>query len=352
RYVAALDTAAATAAVAKLAAMIATKPRDAGFTFNSAGISAVTPAVTGRELDVEASVQALAAALQARLAGGDAPAQVELAVSVVQPPLTTEAARAALPKMKRISTWTTHYVPGVSNYWGRNISIPAHDLDGEVLAPGEWFDFWRDIGPVTTARGYGQGGAIIGGKSEPTGALAGGICSTSTTIFNAALRAGLEMGERRNHYYYINRYPLGLDATVFQTDGYTLTMTFRNDTPDPIVIRSYTGSGWVRFDLWGVPTGRSVTLTKPIVRNVRYASDLTEVDSGMKPGTSMRLETPHNGMDVSVTRYVRDAKGQLIHTDLFTSHYSPVNGRLVTGPKAAPPPPTPDPTPEVPPPPA
>ena len=63
--------------------------------------------------------------------------------------------------------------------------------------------------------GLREGGAIINGRTEPQGALAGGICSCSTTLFNAALRAGFEMGARRNHYYYIDRYPLGLDATVF-----------------------------------------------------------------------------------------------------------------------------------------
>lgn len=349
-YAARLDEAAARAALVPFAAEISVKPRDARFTFGSSGISGVTPAVAGRELDLDASVKALAAALQARVDGEPTP-QAMLAVSVTQPPLTTAAAEAAAPKMKRISTWTTYYVPAISNYWGKNISIPAHDLDGTVLAPGEWFDFWNDIGPVTTARGYGQGGAIIGGKTELTGALAGGICSTSTTIFNAALRAGLEIGERTNHYYYISRYPLGLDATVYQTDTYTLTMTFQNDTPDPIVIRSYTGSGWVRFDLWGVPTGRTVTLTRPIVTNVRHAAELVEVDKGLKPGTRRRIESPHDGMNVSVTRYVRDKDGQVIHTDTFHSAYNPVPGVTLVGPKPVePPPPSPEPTPIVPPP--
>jgi vancomycin resistance protein YoaR len=344
-----IDEAAARAVLVKLADKVSAEPRNASFIFGANGITGVKKAIVGRRLDVAASTQSIGAALVARARGEAAPG-ANLAFSVTQPALTTEAATAAAPKMRRISTWTTHYQPAISNYWGRNISIPAHDLDGLVLGPGEWFDFWNDIGPVTTAHGYGQGGAIINGKSELTGALAGGICSTSTTIFNAALRAGLEMGERRNHYYYISRYPLGLDATVFQTDGYTLTMTFRNDTPNPIVIRSYTGTGVVRFDLWSLPTGRTVTLTKPIVTNVRHAADLTEVDASMKPGARTRVETAHDGMNVSVTRYVRDAKGKVIHTDLFTSAYSPVNGRVRVGPTPQPaatptPKPTPTPTP-------
>jgi vancomycin resistance protein YoaR len=350
-YAPQLDEAAARDAFTAFAKGLARTAKDATFVFGSSGVTGVRPAVAGRALDVDASLQALATEFSTRAGGGSA-SEVPLAFTQTQPALTTEAAQAAVPKMRRISTWTTHYVPGVSNYWGANISIPARDIDGKVLGPGEWFDFWKAIGPVTTARGYGQGGAIINGKSEPTGALAGGICSTSTTIFNAALRAGLQMGERRNHYYYINRYPLGLDATVFQTDSYTLTMTFQNDTPDPIVIRSYTGYGFVRFDLWGVPTGRSVTLTRPIVSNVRHARDLVETSSSVAAGTRVRIETPHDGMNVSVTRYVRDRAGKVIHTDTFLSAYSTVDGRTLVGPTPKPRPsasttPTPAPTPSA-----
>ena len=188
-------------------------------------------------------------ALQRRASGASVPAAL-LATTVTQPDLTTAAAQAALPRMRRIGTWTTYFVPGEGNFWGANITIPANDIDGRTLAPGEWFSFWNSIGEVSKARGYGDGGAIIGGRSVKNGALAGGICSTSTTMFNAALRAGLNMGERTNHYYYINRYPMGLDATVFRTDTYAIDMTFQNDTPDPLLIRSYTGYGFVRFDVW------------------------------------------------------------------------------------------------------
>ena len=59
---------------------------------------------------------------------------------------------------------------------------------------GEWFSFWGSIGPVTVERGFMYGGVIINGRSVKGGAIGGGICSTSTTMFNAALRMGLEMG--------------------------------------------------------------------------------------------------------------------------------------------------------------
>ena len=58
--------------------------------------------------------------------------------------------------------------------------------------------------------------------------LGGGLCSASTTLFNAALRAGFEMHARRNHAYYIDRYPVGLDATIWISGSYVQTMSFAN----------------------------------------------------------------------------------------------------------------------------
>lgn len=329
--------------VTSLAATIDREPKDASYRF--AATIEVIPAVAGRALDQAGATAAIRDALAARAAGDD-PGRVSVPVAVTQPTLTTEAAKASVDKIVRISTWTTYYIPGISNGYGVNISIPARKLNGFVVAPGETFDFWHDIGPVTTAQGYTVGGAIINGKSEPTGALAGGICSTSTTLFNAALRAGLQMGARTNHSYYISRYPVGLDATVFADGNSVTTMSWTNDTPYPIIIRSVTAYGIVRFDLYSVPTGRRVTLTTPIITNRVYAHDVIQYTTALKPGVSRRVEGVYNGFDARVTRYVRDAAGHLIHTDTYFSHYHAVNGLLLVGKSStATPPPSPTPTP-------
>jgi vancomycin resistance protein YoaR len=332
--VASVDQQTAAALVGSLAEQVDRDPQNARFTYAGAGPTGVIAAVTGRELDVDASLASLTDALDQRAAGASVPAMA-IATAVTEPPLTTAAAEAAIGKMQRVSTWTTNYAPGVSNYWGANISIPAWDIDGRTMAPGEWFSFWGSIGPVTTARGYGSGGVIINGRSYPTGALAGGICSTSTTIFNAALRAGLNIGDRTNHSYYISRYPLGLDATVLRTDSYVTDMTFQNDTSAPILIRAYAADGFVRFDLWTVPTGRTVSLSTPYVTNMRTARDVTIVDPSLAPGSSVRDESPHNGMNVSVTRRVYEANGNLLHEDTFFSPYRTIDGIVRVGPRAA-----------------
>ena len=137
---------------------------------------------------------------------------------------------------------------------------------------------------MTVERGYQYGGAIINGRSEPTGAFAGGICSASTTMFNAALRAGLQMGERWNHYYYISRYPVGLDATVFADGGSVWSMSYTNDTPYPIIIRSFTGYGIVTFSLYSVPNGRTVSFSTPIVTNPIAAHDVVQYTTSLPAG--------------------------------------------------------------------
>lgn len=346
-YTARIDTGAVGAAVAALAEEINQEAVNAQIGVGAGGgLGGVIAGQDGRALNVDETVAGLVEALRERAAGGSV-ASLGLAVDVTEPTFTTAEAQAQLPQMQMISSWTTYYVPGDGNGYGNNINIPARDIDGRNLAPGETFSFWGSIGPVTVERGFQYGGVIIGGRSVAGGAIGGGICSTSTTIFNAALRAGLEMGVRANHYYYIDRYPDGLDATVYMDDNFVQDMTFTNDTDNVIVIRGFGGNGFVTFQLWSIPTGRSVVITDPVTSNHRVAADTTVVDGSMAAGTSRRVEYPHNGHDVSRTRFVYDANGTLIHQNTYFSSYRTVNGIVAVGPAVAvqavpePPPPPP-----------
>jgi len=338
--------------LATFAPNVAREPVEPQFVVDNRSVVGIIPGADGAALDASTSATRIFQLLAAR-SGGEAITTSWVAITRVPPKLSDAEAASTAPRMKLISEWTTIFVTGISNNNGANIWIPASDIDGAVLAPGELFDFWKALGPVTRARGYGDGGAIINGRTEPTGALAGGICSTSTTLFNAAVRAGLEMGARKNHYYYITRYPLGLDATVYQSgSGSTQTMSFRNDTDYPILIRGYGWrdgtKGYVKFELYSVPTERTVSFTTPIVKNVTKASDSIEYTTALAPGVKQRIEYPTNGMDVWVTRTVRDAAGAVIHQETFVSHYHRITGVVRVGVAAAAPPPPPPPPPSEP----
>jgi vancomycin resistance protein YoaR len=320
----------------EMAAAIQRPPTNAAYLFDRNGnIVGASEGKDGRSLDSTATVSALTALLVGRGEGQAAPSMAPV-VNIVKPEITTEQATSTAPLMKKVSEWTTYFPISERNGFGANIWIPAMDIDGYVLAPGAVFDFWKAIGPVTRERGYRDGGAIINGKTEPQGALAGGICSTSTTLFNAAMRAGLPMLARRNHYYYITRYPKGLDATVFQSSsGSVQTMSFRNDTGNPILIRAYKikqgNSGYVKFELYGVPTGRTVTIGGEVVKNVRKAIDTVQYTDAKPVGYKERLESPADGMDVWRTVEVKDAQGNVIRSTTYYSHYSRVDGVTLIG---------------------
>jgi vancomycin resistance protein YoaR len=329
------DSAKMTAAITKLSTTVLRKPVNAAFLVGKGGaVVGATASQPGRKLDVPTMTAALTKALADRRASVPTP-QVAAAITVTQPALTTAQAQTAAPLMRRISTWTTYFPINDHNHFGANIWLPASFIDGTVVAPGETFDFWKTVGPVTAARGFGKGGAIINGHTDPQGAIGGGICSCSTTLFNAALRAGLDMKARANHFYYIDRYPLGLDATVFISNtGAVQTMSWRNDTKYPVLIRGIrtrSGSaGYVRFDLYSVPNGRNVVLAPPIVKNVTYATDSVQYTSSMPKGSSKRIEYPVDGKDVwrTITVY---QDGKLLRQHTYYSHYSRVTGIVLIG---------------------
>ena len=297
----------------------------------SGSIFGVIAGADGRRLATKATTAAIVAELERR-AGGETPKTVKVAIARHAPKLTTEQATKKAPLMTRLGSWQTYFPISERNYFGANIWLPAQIINGTVLTPGQRFEWWSGLGPVTTARGFGLGGFIAGNHTDPQGAMGGGMCSASTTLFNAALRAGLTIGARDNHRYYIDRYPLGLDATVSNAQ----TLSFTNDMKTPILIRGVKirgggGAGYVRFEIWGTGDGRTVSIGQPQVRNVRQATTNTVKVSTLRPGVREQTEYPANGMDVTVTRVVRDKNGKVIHRDSYFSPYQLWNGRIEVG---------------------
>jgi vancomycin resistance protein YoaR len=280
----------------------------------------------GRELDVDETTDRVVEALAARAAGTKA-SSIKLAMAAILPTRTTEQVAKTAPLMTKVGSWTTYWQVSPHNGMGANIIVPARRLNGTLVRPGQTFDFWQALGEVSFRTGYRLGGAIVGGHSVEGKALAGGICATSTTLFNAALRGGFEIDARQPHWYYITKYPLGLDATVSQSQ----TMRFTNDTKYPILIRGFASPGVVRFEIWSVPNGRTVTLSKPQVSNVVKGYDTTVQTSTLRRGQSNRTEWPVDGKDVVVTRTVRDANGNVIHHETYVSHYHRMVGINMVG---------------------
>jgi hypothetical protein len=227
--------------------------------------------------------------------------------------------------MTLLGTWTTHYVSDpVLNGNGANIMVPAQRINGTIVKPGKLFQFIDAIEPVTVPP-YAKGAFIRNGQfvlDPAKGIPGGGMCSASTTLFNAAMRAGLKIVERHNHAVYIPRYPVGLDATVFstgQSDGQDVK--FINNTKHNVLIKAFATHRKVTFQIWGVDDGRTVTLSDPVITNKVPAPSLIEYTDDLPPGQFKHIEDHYPGFHSVVVRTVRDANGNIIETNTFTSQY-------------------------------
>jgi vancomycin resistance protein YoaR len=327
-YVPVIDPAVVPGSLRRVSKDVARKPRDATYLKDRSGrVLGVSSSGAGRALDVDATTRAVVGVLEGRAHGASPTAKVKVVVAAVAPKLSTDEAVKTAPLMVRIGAWTTRYTVSPHNGNGANITVPTRKLNGVVVRPGETFDFWKSLGEVSFRTGYRLGGAIVGGHSVEGKALAGGICAASTTLFNAAARGGLDIVTRSPHWYYITRYPVGLDATVSDSQ----TMRFRNDTAHPILIRGFASPGLVRFEIWSVPNGRTVSWSKASISNVVQGFDTVKMTSTLPTGQKERIEWPVDGMDVSITRTVREASGKVVHRDTFVSHYHRMIGVTLVG---------------------
>jgi vancomycin resistance protein YoaR len=302
-----LDGGAVDALVGDVAAKVDRPARDASFRATGGGLE-VVPSQNGSAIDRDALRSALTGAI---FASGDG-RSISPNVVVTTPKLTTQAAQQYAGQMTLVSTYTTYFPVNPSR--ATNIRLGASRFNGLVIAPGASFSFWNEIGDVSLASGFVMSGAIIDGRSDQ--ALGGGLCQVSTTLFNTVARSGYQIDERGPHSYYIERYPIGLDAAVF-SPGQDFRWT--NDTPYPVMIRSSATATSVTFSLYSIPTGRVTSFSAPSERNLVMPSKSQLADPAYPKGYVVR------GRDVWVTRTVTQ-NGALVRQDTFYSHYSPVWG--------------------------
>jgi vancomycin resistance protein YoaR len=321
--------------VANLADQVNQTVQDAGLRLVGGHVVATGASHEGRTLEAGGMKNAIVSEIWARQAGAAA-APVEAVVKAVDPKLTAADAKAFAAKMKPISSFSVYYFVIVNNHWGGNIEAPATKINGTVVPAGQVFDFWKVVGDLHKLPGEGPGNAIEGGKITVTGAFGGGICTTSTTLFNAAFRAGMVPMARQNHNEFINRYPPGLDATVWIVGKAKQTMSFKNDTQYPILItRSVTNAGnkrWLTFKIWSVPNGRTYKISNVVIRHGPHAIDTVVRDRTKPVGYRFRNNAPADGAKVWVTVSIYD-HGKLHWSKRYFSNYPAVNGVTVIGTK-------------------
>jgi vancomycin resistance protein YoaR len=315
-----LSAAKMTAFFASIAADVATDPVDA--TFKSDGTKAwVVPAVPGTKLDPEKTAEAVTAAALETTAR-----TVEVAVTTAEPKLTTAAAEAMGIKDK-LSSYTTPPYSGSGNRQV-NVRITTQYASDRFLAPGEEYDFDKQIGPRTVARGYKTAPGIVG-NGELEDVLGGGICQVSTTLFNAVFEAGLQVVERHNHSLYISHYPAGRDATVAGGGG--KNFRFKNDTANYIWIRGTSDGVTTTFNIYGTDDGRKVKWSFSGFSYGASRTTVTILSPSLKPGATHVKISGQSGRSCSERRTVTYADGTT-HTDVFESYYPMIPQTIEVGP--------------------
>ena len=288
---------------AEIADAVYRKPVNA--TFKGDGTQAwVVPAVEGHKLDPEKTAAALTAA--ALKEEGRA---AKVALTVTQPDRTTEEAEA-MGVHDKLAAFTTTW-EGTKDRQ-TNVRITTKYANNVLLAPGDVFNFDEQIGPRTEERGYKMAPGITAGQLEDQ--LGGGICQVSTTLFNAAFFAGLDILERKNHSIYIDHYPKGRDATV---SGGSPNMRFRNDTGNYILVRGASDGVTTTFVIYGTKTGRKVEYTTSEFYDVVPMEKVEYNKSALSPGkTEIKIgragwQVDQGGAGGQVVRRRGDPQGHL-----------------------------------------
>lgn len=186
---------------------------------------------------------------------------VTIPVSTKLPDFTESNLKNQIP-VNVISSYKTYFGSSDS---GRkiNIRLGALHLNNIILKPGEEFEFWKYVGNPAAKRGFRLAAVYLNGRV--TTGFGGGLCQVSTTLYNAALLADLEITSRQPHGMPVHYVPLGLDATV---DYSSLTLKFINNTGKYLILKSSTKNDILKFSILGfMPEGETV---KVYAKNAGY----------------------------------------------------------------------------------
>lgn len=130
-----------------------------------------------------------------------------------------------------------------------NIVLTARLLHNTLLEPGQEFSFNRIVGEPTTERGFRQ--AVVLMHGEKSVGIGGGMCQASSTLYNAALEAGLQITERHPHSQPVSYVPEGRDATIFTNKD----LRFINSTRQSLLLSVTTNGKMTRAVIWALPAG-------------------------------------------------------------------------------------------------
>lgn len=222
---------------------------------------------------------------------------------------------------------------------GKNVKIGAAKMNGNVVLPGESYSVVDILAPFTVENGYYPGVQYVPDGYQT--AIGGGVCSLSSTLYNALLYAELQIDKRWNHSMTVSYVPFGFDSTV--NDDGSRDLVFTNNTGYPIYIEAYTIDtihidDWLYFNIYGTETrdmsNRELKFTNNVLEyDLPTRDEFTiKVDYTLAPGEEVWVQGNYPHVVVEAYKEVwvdgEMVSKELLHTDTYRRspaiiHYNP-----------------------------
>lgn len=284
-------------------------------------ISVFKPSKDGLNLQEEKLIQDLLDKLNQMEAS---PASQEITLPVVKiPPLISTKEVNNLGINELLGRGTSLFFGSISERI-HNINLASLKLNGLLIPPGETFSFNKALGEVSQDTGFKQAYIIKEGRTVLGDG--GGVCQVSTTLFRAALNAGLPIIERHAHAYRVHYYEEdvgpGFDATVFDP---SFDLKFVNNTPAYLLIQASLDPKQKKltFELYGTKDNREITISKARIWDEQPPPpDVYQDDPTLPTGTIKQVDWKAWGAKVAFD-YKVVKNNQTIFAKTFYSYYKP-----------------------------
>ena len=236
------------------------KPVEASYDFDSEGDVIVRPSREGQSVEGEKLLDSIQGGLF------EDKHEYQVPIDVATPQYTTAELEAKKPT-KLQGTYRTNYTATTDQGQTRveNLKIASEAVSGTFVAPGDTFSMLEHVANLD----YFQTHVIVDGAE--TVDEGGGLCQVTSTLYNAALYAGMEITERTAHFSQLPYIRPGLDATVWYGGPGTaddLDMKFKNTSDGYVLLQEYVSDdGYIYANVYGVPDNVEVEMSsKPLYR--------------------------------------------------------------------------------------
>lgn len=300
-------------------------PVNAQFIKTSRTTYEITPHETGRYIDSKKLLEIISYVESRQNQEYE---EILLPVEFIQPLVTKEELEEKLFR-DVLASYTTYYKTDTQNNINRgiNIGLAAESIDGTILLPGEEFSFNEIVGPRTPQKGYKIAHVYVQGQiRDGTG---GGVCQVSTTLYNAVLRANLQVNERHNHMFTVGYVPLGTDAAV--SYGYA-DLKFTNTSGHPLMIKADVNKNSIGFRIVSTndyPDLKVKLATKAISTTPRTTIYLD--DPNLPSGTVIVSEKGMDGYVVDTYMKIYNGQTLLREEKLHRSVYQMLPQKIIRG---------------------